>query len=80
MLSLPIIDETSNGSHSTGKPLAGVFMTRSLAAEYLSPQDPSGVWPYGWQARESVPAGLGSEGGRHDRRLFPYPCRVSEGR
>ena len=80
MLSLPIIDETSNGSLSTGKPLAGVLMPSILAIDSIPPQEERGVWPYGWQARRGHPAGLGAKENADGRRLFPRSRRISEGR
>lgn len=79
MLSLPIVDNCKQ-LPSYRKPLAGVLMKHSLAIDPLSPQDPSGVLAYGWQARRGHPAGLGSKGECHVGHLFPHPCSISEGR
>ena len=79
MLSLPIVDNCKQ-LPSYREPLAGVLMKHSLAIDPLSPQDPSGVLAYGWQARRGHPAGLGAKENADGRRLFPHPCSISEGR
>ena len=79
MPSLPIVSQLQTAP-ILPEPLAGMFMTYSLAIEALSPQEQCGVLACGWQAREKGSGRIGSEGGRRDRRLFPHSRRVSEGR